>query len=70
MKAAQTYTRVDEFTYRYASGTFEAELTVDDEGLVAQYAEWRRTGVAFGPEGSEPLDADRTGSIGPWTGGR
>ena len=49
-KAAQTYTRLDEFTYRYASGTFEAELTVDDDGLVAQYAEWRRTGIAFGPE--------------------
>ena len=49
-KAAQTYTRLDEFTYRYASRTFEAELTVDDDGLVAQYAEWRRTGIAFGPE--------------------
>jgi hypothetical protein len=24
-KAAQTYTRLDEFTYRYASGTFEAD---------------------------------------------
>ncbi len=70
VKAAQTYTRLDESTYRYASGTFEAELTVDDEGLVTTYAEWRRTGVAFGPEGSEPLDADRTGSIGSWTGGR
>ena len=34
-KAAQTYTRLDELTYRYASGTFEAELTVDDDGLVA-----------------------------------
>ncbi len=58
-KAAQTYTRLDEFTYRYSSGTFEAELTVDDDGLVAQYAEWRRTGIAFGPEATEPLDAER-----------
>ena len=56
VKAAQTYTRLDESTYRYASGDFSAELTVDDDGLVAAYADWQRTGVAFGPEGSEPLD--------------
>jgi len=59
VKAAQTYTRLDEFTYRYESGTFTAELVVDDEGLVASYADWRRTGVAVGPEDSEPLDAHR-----------
>jgi hypothetical protein len=59
VKAAQTYTRLDEFTYQYKSGTFEAELTVDDDGLVAAYAEWRRTGVAMGPNDSEPLDAVR-----------
>jgi hypothetical protein len=57
VKAAQTYTRLDEFTYRYASGDFEAELTVDEDGLVAAYAEWRRTGVAMGPGDNEPLDA-------------
>jgi hypothetical protein len=57
VKTAQTYTRLDEFAYRYASGTFEAELTVDDDGLVAAYAEWRRTGVAMGPDSTEPLDA-------------
>ena len=57
VKAAQTYTRVDEFTYHYASGTFEADLTVDDDGLVAGYAEWRRTGFAFGPDDTTPLDA-------------
>ena len=56
-KAAQTYTRLDEFTYRYASGTFEAELTVDDDGLVTGYADWRRTGYASGPDDTEPLDA-------------
>lgn len=56
-KAPQTYTRIDEYTYRYASGTFEAELTVDDDGLVAAYAEWRRTGYASGPDDTEPLDA-------------
>ena len=59
VKSAQTYTRLDEFTYRYASGDFEAELTVDDDSLVAAYAEWRRTGVATGPSDSEPLDALR-----------
>lgn len=56
-KAAQTYTRLDEFTYRYASGTFEADLTVDEAGLVASYAEWRRTAVALGPDDLAPLDA-------------
>ena len=58
-RADQTYTRLDELTYRYASGAFEAELTVDDLGLVAAYAVWRRTGVAFGPDETEPLDARR-----------
>lgn len=58
-KAAQTYTRLDEFTYRYESGTFSAELVVDDDGLVASYAEWRRTALAMGPDETEPLDAQR-----------
>jgi hypothetical protein len=58
-KTAQTYTRIDEFTYGYASGDFQAELTVDDDGLVAAYAEWRRTGIAMGPNDSEPLDSGR-----------
>ena len=61
VKAAQTYTRLDEFTYRYSSGTFEADLTVDDDGLVADYAEWRRTGFAFGPDDTAPLDAQQVG---------
>ena len=56
-RTAQTYTRVDETTYRYASGSFEADLTVDDAGLVASYAEWRRTAVALGPGDLAPLDA-------------
>jgi hypothetical protein len=58
-KTAQTYTRIDEFTYTYASGTFSAELSVDDDGLVGSYAEWRRTGVAMGPNDLEPLDTSR-----------
>ena len=56
VKAAQTYTRLDEFTYRYASGDFAAELSVDDDGLVAAYAGWRRTGYAAGPDDTDPLD--------------
>jgi hypothetical protein len=56
-KAPQTYTRLDEFTYLYASGSFTAELTVDDDGLVIAYAAWRRTGLAVGIDDSEPLDA-------------
>lgn len=56
-KVAQTYSRPDEFTYRYASGTFEAELVVDDDGVVAQYGPWERTGVSDGPDDTAPLDA-------------
>jgi len=56
-KAAQTYERLDEDTYRYTSGTFSAELVVDEDGLVARYAAWERTGLAFGPEETAPLDA-------------
>lgn len=59
VKAKQTYTRLDDFTYRYASGTFVGELTVDDDGLVASYEVWRRTGVALGPDETEPLDVGR-----------
>jgi len=55
-KAAQKYTRIDESTYHYASGTFEADLTVDDDGLVMSYAIWRRTAYALGPDDSAPLD--------------
>ena len=57
VKAAQTYTRLDELTYRYASGAFEAELTVDDDGLVTNYAVWQRTGIADGPDDTAPLDS-------------
>jgi hypothetical protein len=56
-KLAQTYTRVDEFTYRHASGSLVADLTVDDDGLVIAYGVWRRTGLAVGADDSQPLDA-------------
>ncbi len=55
--APQTYTRLDPFTYRYASGDFVAELAVDDDGIVTTYAGWQRTGLAFGPDDTQPLDA-------------
>jgi hypothetical protein len=58
-KASQTYSRLDEFTYRYASGAFESDLVIDDDGLVMSYAEWRRTGLAAGADDLEPLDAVR-----------
>jgi uncharacterized protein len=57
-KADQAYTRLDEMTYRYQSATYSAELVVDEDFVVAAYAEaWRRTGVALGPDETEPLDA-------------
>src|SRR5487761_2752936 len=59
VKAAQTYTRLNELSYRYASGDFEAELIVDDDGLVTTYAVWRRAGIAMGPDDTEPLDTRR-----------
>jgi hypothetical protein len=58
-RAARTYTRLDESTYRLESGGAVAEIVVDDDGLVAGYAGWRRTGIASGIEDSEPLDARR-----------
>ena len=57
VKVKQTYTRLGDVTYRFVSGTFEAELIVDDDGLVAQYADWRRTGYAMGADDTDPLDA-------------
>ncbi|MCR6491111.1 putative glycolipid-binding domain-containing protein [Cellulomonas sp. P24] len=41
----QTYTRLGERSYHYASGSYAAELTVDDLWLMTTYDEWRRTGV-------------------------
>ena len=37
----QLYERVGERTWQYRSGDFEAELTVDEDGLVESYADWR-----------------------------
>jgi hypothetical protein len=39
----QTYTRLDKDRYRYKSGSFIAELTVDDRGMVIDYGQiWSR----------------------------
>jgi uncharacterized protein len=37
----QTYERLGERTWRYRSIGFEADLTVDEDGLVDRYFEWR-----------------------------
>lgn len=44
-RVVQTYTRLDATTYRYASRGFEADLTVDVDGFVVDYAEWRRAAI-------------------------
>jgi uncharacterized protein len=43
--SAQTYTRISDQNYRFASGDFAAELGVDAAGLVTDYWEWQR--IAF-----------------------
>ena len=43
--SAQTYTRLSDQSYRFASGDFAAELCVDAAGLVTDYWEWRRIAV-------------------------
>ncbi len=48
---AQTYVRLGETVYRYSSGGFASELSVDEMGLVVSYDEWQRTGTALGPDG-------------------
>lgn len=49
--AAQTYLRLGEFAYRYSSGAFASELSVDEAGLVVSYDEWQRTGTALSADG-------------------
>lgn len=44
--AAQRYTRLTDRTYQYESGTFRADVIVDEAGLVIDYLRlWRRVGV-------------------------
>lgn len=58
-KETQTYTRLDEFTYRFESKDFAAELVVDEDGLVGSYAPWRRTAKVLGADETAPLDTLR-----------
>lgn len=45
----QRYTRRDEATYRYESGSFAADVTVDHDGVVTDYAAlWRRSEIGPG----------------------
>lgn len=49
VRAQQSYTRVDDRVYRYASLGYRADLAVDDLGLVTDYDEWKRVGAAISP---------------------
>ncbi|HSO38824.1 MAG TPA: putative glycolipid-binding domain-containing protein [Labilithrix sp.] len=56
--ADQIYTRVGEHMYRYSSGRYAADLTVDDLGLVTTYDKWIRIGTVDSPvEGGEECPA-------------
>ena len=45
-RGLQTYTRIANNVWRYTSGAFTADLTVDGSGLVVRYGDnlWRRVG--------------------------
>ncbi|EKS9912244.1 putative glycolipid-binding domain-containing protein [Burkholderia multivorans] len=45
VRGEQRYTRIAPNAYRYESGTYAADLTVDAAGLVIDYDEWRRIGA-------------------------
>ncbi len=47
-RGRQTYRRIADNVWRYSSGEFAAELTVDADGLVTRYGDdlWRRAGTA------------------------
>ena len=49
VRGEQRYTRTAEHVYRYESGTYAADIAVDDAGLVTDYDEWRRTGATCSP---------------------
>ena len=46
VRGEQRYTRTAEHVYRYESGTYAADIAVDEAGLVTDYDEWRRIGAA------------------------
>ncbi|WP_107310315.1 putative glycolipid-binding domain-containing protein [Burkholderia metallica] len=46
VRGEQRYTRTAPHVYRYESGTYAADIAVDEAGLVTDYDEWRRIGAA------------------------
>ncbi|MGU7851359.1 putative glycolipid-binding domain-containing protein [Burkholderia orbicola] len=46
VRGEQRYTRTAPHVYRYESGTYAADIGIDDAGLVTDYDEWRRVGAA------------------------
>ncbi|WP_412024878.1 putative glycolipid-binding domain-containing protein [Burkholderia cepacia] len=46
VRGEQRYTRTARHVYRYESGTYAADIAIDDAGLVTDYDEWRRIGAA------------------------
>lgn len=49
VRGEQRYRRIAPNAYRYESGTYAADLTVDAAGLVIDYDEWRRIGAIRAP---------------------
>ncbi|WP_322039138.1 putative glycolipid-binding domain-containing protein [Burkholderia diffusa] len=49
VRGEQRYARTAEHVYRYESGTYAADIAVDDAGLVTDYDEWRRIGATRSP---------------------
>ncbi|WP_241289428.1 putative glycolipid-binding domain-containing protein [Burkholderia stabilis] len=49
VRGEQRYTRMAPRVYRYESGTYAADIAVDETGLVTDYDEWRRIGAAPAP---------------------
>ncbi|WP_241301715.1 putative glycolipid-binding domain-containing protein [Burkholderia stabilis] len=49
VRGEQRYTRTAPRVYRYESGTYAADIAVDETGLVTDYDEWRRIGAAPAP---------------------
>ncbi|AXF23915.1 hypothetical protein CUJ89_26465 [Burkholderia pyrrocinia] len=49
VRGEQRYTRTAPRVYRYESGTYAADIAIDEAGLVTDYDEWRRIGAAPAP---------------------
>ncbi|WP_423762648.1 putative glycolipid-binding domain-containing protein [Burkholderia sp. NLJ2] len=45
VRGEQRYTRTGPLVYRYESGTYAADIAIDEAGLVTDYDEWRRIGA-------------------------